>query len=154
MVSTNKVCKFAQRMFFTLISRNHSKMLFWLTAENKTLSTVKFCSKFCQNFGRFTKVFVHYSTSVLMICKLTWTRIDQNDWIALVVRWSVSNFFAPNSPMFRKGSTEEREIGNSKVLCFTSKHNKFSPLDILITWNTRFFFISNSIFDVNVRVAL
>ena len=72
------------------------------------------------------------------------TRITEIVWSCSMV---CEIFFAPNSPIFRKSSTEG-EIGNSIASRFTCKHNKFSPLDI-ITWNTQFF-ISKSIFE-NLR---
>ena len=30
-------------------------------------------------------------------------------WIVVAVRWSIKNFFAPNSPIFRKSLDEERK---------------------------------------------
>ena len=48
--------------------------------------------------------------------------VATNDWIVSAVWWSVKYFFL-NSPKFWQSSTEKGEAGNSKALCFTSKHN-------------------------------
>ena len=44
--------------------------------------------------------------------------------IVLVVRWSVKYFFAPNSPIFREGFDEGRQLQNAMLLQANAKTSK------------------------------
>ena len=41
--------------------------------------------------------------------------IATNNWIVLVVQWSVKYLFAPNSPKFQKNCNEEKEEGVKQI---------------------------------------
>ena len=51
--------------------------------------------------------------------------IATNKWIFLAACWSVNNFYF-GFPIFRESGEEEGQNGNSKALCFTSKHTKIT----------------------------
>ena len=52
--------------------------------------------------------------------------IAKNSWTVLAFWWSVQTFFAPNSPLFRKSSGENKKKGNYEAFCFSSKRKKIS----------------------------
>ena len=42
--------------------------------------------------------------------------MEKNNRILLAVRWSVKNFFAPNSPIYQKNRREEEEDGENRQI--------------------------------------
>ena len=144
MVSTKKVCKPIQSMFFT---HYYYSSTFLCRKKNlrPKLNIVVVragCLFWYQDLDRFRQVFVHYLMSILMLCKYTGGYIYQvvlgnslslrltqkkntqekfpftstHNWILVAVRWSVKYFFAPNSPIFRKKMWQKSRRRRSQAI--------------------------------------